>query len=254
MVTYSQFVDELRTLVDQARTLRDAREMHENPAFRKWRHEVTDLILLMEDAGYSINCSIVSRDFDERGSYTYDPSSKERIAAFNRDLQDTVTELLTIISRFDKFGDPKSKVKTPQSLKPHEAVIKDDIKSMPSSGTLRDKFESHPVVWGLGLLAIGFGAGFTARAYFLSEAATKLTHAPITCLIEGVDRLEETHHLRVASLQQQLMKLEVSASDRMVIGSDQQKYKEAADRVRQDITSENSSYQATIQKLSKKCQ
>lgn len=35
----------------------------------------------------------------------------------------------------------------------------------PRIGTLKERFESHPVVWGLALLAVGFGSGFGARSH-----------------------------------------------------------------------------------------
>ena len=108
MLSYRQFVDELRPLTEQARTLFDLNGIHENQTFRKWRHEVTDLIERIEDAGYSVNCSIGERRFDELGSYTYTPGPRDRLAAFNRELQDTINELSTIIERFEKFGDPKA--------------------------------------------------------------------------------------------------------------------------------------------------
>ena len=108
MLSYRQFVDELRPLIEQARALFDLDGIHENPAFRKWRHEVTDLIERIEDAGRSVNCSIGERRFDDIGSYTYTPSPRDRLAAFNRELQDTINELATIVERFEKFGDPKA--------------------------------------------------------------------------------------------------------------------------------------------------
>ncbi len=108
MFSYRQFVDELRPLIEQAGALFDLDDIHENPAFRKWRHEVTDLIERIEDAGRSVNCSIGERRFDDIGSYTYTPSPRDRLAAFNRELQDTINELATIVERFEKFGDRKA--------------------------------------------------------------------------------------------------------------------------------------------------
>ena len=108
MLSYRQFIDELRPLTEQARALFDLDGIHENPAFRKWRHEITDLIRRIEDVGYTVNCSIDERRFDELGSYSYTPSPRDELAAFNRDLQDTINELATIVERFEKFGDPKA--------------------------------------------------------------------------------------------------------------------------------------------------
>lgn len=108
MLTYKQFIDDLRPLAGEAMALFDSANLHETPRFRKWRHDVTDLIERIEDLSYDVNCSIRTRNFDELGSYTYDPSRRERLAAFNRDLQDTINELTTLIGRFEKYGGPKT--------------------------------------------------------------------------------------------------------------------------------------------------
>lgn len=105
---YEDFVNELRQFLQEARNLFDLDGFDEDPAFRKWRHNVTDLIERIEDKGYEINTSIQSRDFCQQGSYTYDPTHKDHLKAFNRDLQDTINEFETIIERFEKYGDSKS--------------------------------------------------------------------------------------------------------------------------------------------------
>ena len=124
MLTYRDFVKELRPLVDQAKHLVDLNGIHENPIFRKWRHEVTDLIERIESVGYTVNCSIRQKRFDRRGSYTYTPTAHDRIEAFNRDLQDTINELATVIDRFYKFGDPKGSIASPGPSNPLKAPEK----------------------------------------------------------------------------------------------------------------------------------
>lgn len=140
MLTYNQFIDELRPLIEEGRGLAHLKRMHEDPAFRKWRYEVTDLIDRIEDATYAVNCSIRERRFDERGSYTYNPAQNERLAAYDRDLQDTLVELETIVSRFDKFGEPKGAETAPvaeePSYSPQEA----------SGVTLTEKIKKHWLV------------------------------------------------------------------------------------------------------------
>jgi hypothetical protein len=110
--TYRDFVEELRPLAAQAIEFWDSLELHNGSEFRKWRHEVSDLIDRIEGVGYSVNCRVDTRQFDEFGGYGYTPSLEDRVEAFNRDLEDTINELETIISRFDKFGDPKSPQQT----------------------------------------------------------------------------------------------------------------------------------------------
>ncbi len=105
---YEDFVNELRPLLQEAGEMFNLQNLHEDPRFRKWRHNVTDIIERIEDQGYEVNSSIQSRYFDEPGSYTNDPTRKYRIEAFNRDLQDTINEFETIVARFEKYGGPKS--------------------------------------------------------------------------------------------------------------------------------------------------
>jgi hypothetical protein len=108
MLTYRDFVEELRPLTAQAMEFWGSLELNGGLEFRKWRHGVSDLIGRIEEAGYSVYCIIDTRQFDELGGYSHTSSLDERVDAFNRDLEDTITELETVISRFDKFGDPKA--------------------------------------------------------------------------------------------------------------------------------------------------
>jgi predicted nucleotide-binding protein len=102
---YTNFIEELRPLIEEARGLLGAEEYHQDPQFRKWRQKVTTLITRIEGLGYSIDCDISSRIFQvpSYGSV----SRREQIEYFNRDLQDTINELETIVELFDKYGDPK---------------------------------------------------------------------------------------------------------------------------------------------------
>jgi hypothetical protein len=246
-VEYAKFIEELRPLQAEALNLFDDPALHEAARFRKWRHAVTTLISAIEARGYSVDSRISSRLFDIA---SYGPVTRaERVGRYNRDLQDTINELESIIRFFDKFGDPKVEARRVQ---PSLAVKREVSPGRPRTGNLKDKFESHPVIWGLTLLGVGFVAGFGARGYFISE---KIVHQPsVNCRVEGGDRVAEAHHARVGALQKQLLNLEASASDRTLIGVDQEKYKDAADRVRRDIAVENSIYQVAIQQLAKQCQ
>ena len=57
---------------------------------------------------YSVNCDIQNRTFDRFGGYSFTPKPAERMESYNRDIQDTLTELETIVTRYDKYGDPKA--------------------------------------------------------------------------------------------------------------------------------------------------
>lgn len=116
---------------------------------------------------------------------------------------------------------------------------------------LKETFESHPVVWGLSLLVVGFVAGFETRAYVLPAASSE--HRLLTCTVEGLDVLENAHQMRVRGLQDELVQLESKASDPLVVSSDQNKYRESADRIRKDIGVENAARQLAIEHLNARC-
>ena len=122
MFTYAAFVDDLCQLTSRARALFDKPDRVEDEDFRRWRHEVTDLISRIESRKYPINSHIVYRNFDEHGSYSHTPSRSERVAAYNRDLTDTITELETLISHFDKYGDPRADPAQPPAPVPMAAA------------------------------------------------------------------------------------------------------------------------------------
>ena len=127
--------------------------------------------------------------------------------------------------------------------------------------SIKDRFEAHPVVWGLTLLAVGSTAGFGFNETISNkmracpkEAATK-ENAPTTieCNIVGLDKLVEAHNTRVSTMQNELMNLEAKASDQNLMSIDQSKYKESANRVRNDINGENQIYKDSLSLLEKKC-
>ena len=117
---YADFIAELRTLRDEAASLRNFPDTHHDPKFRKWRHQVTALISAIEDCGYSIDCGISSRLFQVA---SYGPVTRaEQIARYNRDLQDSVNEIETSINHFDKYGDPKGD-KASEEPRKHEQEL-----------------------------------------------------------------------------------------------------------------------------------
>lgn len=108
-MTYEEYINELRLVVEQAKELFDAVNLHENDDFRKWRQKLTALIIAAEEQNYNVECDVISRDFDLFIAYGPQPTIKERTSAFNRDLQDTINELGTIIEFYNKFGSSKRK-------------------------------------------------------------------------------------------------------------------------------------------------
>jgi hypothetical protein len=113
---------------------------------------------------------------------------------------------------------------------------------------IKEQFENHPVPWGLGLIATGFLAGFGARGYMPPVSTTSLT-----CSMNGLSAVEEAHAKKIATLNEQLVSLETGATDRNTLILDQERFKEAANRVRKDIERSNSVYLSAIASLQKAC-
>lgn len=119
--------------------------------------------------------------------------------------------------------------------------------------SVKERFESHPVIWGLTMIVVGFVAGFGARGYVI-PAPEQPAPATATCSVEGLESVEEAHSLRVRALHSQLVELETKASDHNLASAYQTKYLEAAQRLRADIGVENGQYQSTIESLRAKCE
>lgn len=120
--------------------------------------------------------------------------------------------------------------------------------------SLKEKFESHPAVWGLSLIVIGFIAGFGAsEALNLKLVGSISSFGQVQCVVEGVENLSEAHHERVMALQQEIVRLEAKASDERIIGSYQREYKAAADRLREDVSTERTVLDSSLATLALKC-
>ena len=55
MLTYQAFVDELRTLITSGQSLCNLPSRRDEPEFRRWKHEVVDLIERIQVKGSSLN-------------------------------------------------------------------------------------------------------------------------------------------------------------------------------------------------------
>ena len=120
--------------------------------------------------------------------------------------------------------------------------------------SFKSNFESHPVVFGLGLIALGFGVGFTFRGYLPGYTAPELVAtATSICNIQGSEELSKGHNSRLEKLRQSLAFYEEQSSSARNIEPYQERYKESASRVRQDISQEIEIFKASVSALSKKC-
>jgi len=105
MITYVNFINELRPLVVRGQALHDRPSRIKDPDFRRWKLEVTDLIDRIQSEKYAVNCSIATRSFASYGG-SYTGSDKRAIDAYNLGLKDTINELEILIERYDAHGAP----------------------------------------------------------------------------------------------------------------------------------------------------
>lgn len=111
MFDYAAFIEELRMLFARGKALRTDERNLDSEIFRRWRHETRDLIDRINRLRYDIKCSIETRAFQVL-SYS-SVSAKGQQQAFDRDFEDTLSELDLVVARFDKYGDPKNKPVVP---------------------------------------------------------------------------------------------------------------------------------------------
>lgn len=106
---YKQFIAALEPLIEETNHLFDREELDEGQEFRRWRHQVTDMICRIKDEGYTVDSSMSGRYFDN--TY-YMATKQERLDAYNRDLRDTVDELKAIVEKYSQFGEPRKSGKS----------------------------------------------------------------------------------------------------------------------------------------------
>ncbi|WP_157658342.1 DUF4145 domain-containing protein [Burkholderia ubonensis] len=116
MFDYSAFIGELRALVERGNEFSAGERHRDSESFRRWRHETEDLIHRINRLRYDINCGIGSRAFQVMSYGSV--SEREQQMAFDKDFDDTLSELGLVIARFDKYGDPKD-----ISSRPASAVV-----------------------------------------------------------------------------------------------------------------------------------
>jgi hypothetical protein len=104
---YDEFVEEINILLTEAYNLFNLEKRDRNPKFREWRQSAHDLILRARKLKYDPNTDLNNRSFDIRMGYGNDPSPRECMDAYNRDIQDTINEFKTIVNNYRKYGVPK---------------------------------------------------------------------------------------------------------------------------------------------------
>src|SRR6516164_11457711 len=99
---YAAFVDEITDLVEVGETLHERHSASEG--FRRWQHELQDLINRTRRIGYPVNCGVAQRHFSSDFSDLADNPVELNSTAFERDMADTLMEQRLIIANFRKYG------------------------------------------------------------------------------------------------------------------------------------------------------
>ncbi len=115
MISYRNFVRDLKLLVVEGVALRDAPGLDEDPRFRAWRHAVIQLLRQITAQGYLLRCFVNNRRFGDSALSTSDAGRK---GEYQLDIDDTLMELHFIIDNYEKHGKPpKAKnVQAPSQL------------------------------------------------------------------------------------------------------------------------------------------
>jgi hypothetical protein len=171
MLTYTAFIDELRTLVPRGMALAGSDRLSENAEFKRWRHETICIIDLIQALGYRINCHIKIRRFNIYAPYG-SVSAKTRCDQFDTDLADTVAELEVLIASFDKHGDPNTRPPTPSGLELTKPL------TLPKKGTMAWLWQDAPaslLKQLAGAAIVIFGSGIAVgQSAFYAEWVTML--------------------------------------------------------------------------------
>jgi hypothetical protein len=156
MFTYEKFISELRPLIVRGQTLYDRPDRTKDSDFRRWKLEVTDLIVRIQREKYTVNCSIELRSFTSFGG-SYTGSDNQAIVSYNLDLKDTINELEILIERYDKHG-------APNPITPSSSAAPSNELQPPKRMTLDWIWRHMPVTWWkyiVGVPLTVFGIAFT---------------------------------------------------------------------------------------------
>lgn len=125
MITYKQFVAEVRSLISEGESLKGAAQRDMDPRFRNWRLKLEDRVRQIGKQGYKIHCHSASRRYGG-GNFTFSvPSDEVLDEHYNRELEDTLNELRLIGDDFDKYGEPHRDQLAVGSLEPgHVPTVK----------------------------------------------------------------------------------------------------------------------------------
>jgi len=156
MITYVQFIDEIRQLVEDAKAIKSVTDMHMHPQFRKWRSHLDGVMSHAKQAGieFSAPIRVQARRFGKlRDRHT----QKECHENYCMEMADTINELEHLIESFDKYGEPLRKEVNHSGRSESETSLE-----WPNKITLSWLFHNAPIsvwAWFIGLIFASFVAG-----------------------------------------------------------------------------------------------
>jgi hypothetical protein len=152
---YAAFIEELRVLRDSYADPPSNHRTYDSLEFKQWRHRLSDLIDRIEAKGYEINCGIGHRQFRVMSYASI--SSREQQAVFSKAHAETMIELNTIISNFEKYGDPNLTPAVP-ALTPSHPPESTTVKPLEwnKEATLSWYVKNTPVATLWGFVAVVF--------------------------------------------------------------------------------------------------
>ena len=106
MITYQNFVKELSRFVEEAKSLRESKEMHNDDVFRKWRNALDGTLNQIAQADYLLPCPIQIRG----RSFGYSRrimTDEDLFSLYQREMDDTINELEFVIDSYKKHGEPQ---------------------------------------------------------------------------------------------------------------------------------------------------
>jgi hypothetical protein len=167
---YAAFINELSALRDSYANPPPNHRTHDSLGFKQWRHQVSDLIERIQVKGYDINCRIGGRQFRVMSYASISP--REQQAAFDKAHTETMIELNTIISNFEKYGDPKATPPAPAlGPSPHPDFAPKRPLEWNKEATLSWYAKNTPAGTLWGFVAVVFG--LIVGAFFLGIAVEK---------------------------------------------------------------------------------
>lgn len=122
MMTYKDFIKEAERLLNETKRLRNAKRMHEDDDFRRWRNELEGITSQIAQLDYLLPGPVRSANRSYGVSGTHFGTKEELFESYQRDINDTANELRFIIQCFNNHGEPPKQKRDELTVKWPERV------------------------------------------------------------------------------------------------------------------------------------